>query len=85
MTSGTLRPELKTIAVVSRVGGGALKPEEFALTAGWGSGGHGKPVMPGVGRVERFVVGSGMDAGSPHPSPLPGEREKSLPSPSMCT
>ena len=65
VTSGTLRPEIKTIAVVSRVGGGALKPEEFALTAGWGSGGNGKPVMPGVGKVERHA-GSG-----PHPNPLP--------------
>ena len=79
VTSGTVRPELKTIAVVSRVGGGALRPDEFALTAGWGSGGSGKPVMPGVGRVERFVVGAGMgagmgagiDSGSPHPCPLP--------------
>ena len=57
VTSGTLRPELKTIAVVCRVGGGALKPQEFALTAGWGSGGNGKPVMPGVGRVERNAAG----------------------------
>ena len=65
VTSGTLRPELKTIAVVSRVGGGALKVDEFALTAGWGSGGSGKPVMPGVGRVE-------LNSGSPHPNPLPG-------------
>ena len=71
VTSGALRADLKTIAVVSRVGGGALKPEEFALTAGWGSGGSGKPVMPGVGRVE---LNSGSDqskSGSPHPSPPP--------------
>ena len=62
VTSGTVRPELKTVAVVSRVGGGQLKPEEFALTAGWGSGGNGKPVMPGVGRVEP------NPAGNPTPS-----------------
>ena len=62
VTSGAVRADLKTIAVVSRVGGGALKPEEFALTAGWGSGGNGKPVMPGVGRVEH------NPAGSPTPS-----------------
>ena len=67
VTSGALRAELKIIAVVSRVGGGALTPEEFALTAGWGSGGNGKPVMPGVGRVELY---SGS-LGSPHPRPLP--------------
>ncbi len=64
VTSGAVRAALKTIAVVSRVGGGALKPAEFALTAGWGSGGSGKPVMPGVGRVE-------LNSGSPHPNPLP--------------
>lgn len=58
MTSGTVRPELKTIAVVSRLGGGALRPEEFALTAGWGSGGSGKPVMPGTGRVEPNATGN---------------------------
>ena len=55
--SGAVRPELKIIAVVSRVGGGALTPAEFALTAGWGSGGNGKPVMPGVGRVEPNLAG----------------------------
>ena len=57
VTSGAVRPELKTIAVVSRVGGGQLKPEEFALTVGWGSGGSGKPVMPGTGRVEPNLAG----------------------------
>ena len=60
VTSGAVRPELKTIAVVSRVGGGALTPKEFALTAGWGSGGSGKPVMPGTGRVEPNPAGHPM-------------------------
>ena len=32
VTSGTIRDELKSIAVVSRAGGGTLKPDEFALT-----------------------------------------------------
>lgn len=52
VTSGTVRDELKSIAVVSRVGGGALKAEEFALTAGWGSGGQGGITMPGKGKTE---------------------------------
>ena len=60
VNSGAVRPELQTIAKVSRVGGGALKPEEFALTAGWGSGGNGKPVMPGVGRIE-LSAGKSLD------------------------
>jgi len=52
VTSGTIRAELKNIAVVSRTGGGALKPTEFALTAGWGSGGQGGITMPGKGKTE---------------------------------
>lgn len=52
VTSGTVRDELKTIAVVSRLGGGALTPAEFALTAGWGSGGQGGITMPGKGKTE---------------------------------
>ena len=47
VTSGTIRTELKTIAAVSRVGGGTLTQAEFALTAGWGSGGQGRITMPG--------------------------------------
>lgn len=52
VTSGAIRDELKTIAVVSRVGGGALTPAEFALTAGWGSGGQGGITMPGKGKMK---------------------------------
>jgi predicted helicase len=53
VTTGAIRPELKTIAVVSRVGGGPLDVAagELALTAGWGHGGKGRAVMPGQGRV----------------------------------
>ncbi|MBV5299110.1 MAG: N-6 DNA methylase [Rhodoferax sp.] len=52
VTSGSIRAEFKSIAVVSRIGGGALKPAEFALTAGWGSGGQGGITMPGKGKTE---------------------------------
>lgn len=76
-----MRPEPKTIAGVSRAGVGQLKPEEVALTVGWGSGGSGKPVMPGTGRVE-------LNSGSPYPRPLregegvvPGEIARCVPEP----
>lgn len=62
VTSGTLRPELKTIAVVSRVGGGALKSEEFALTAGWGSVDKDRRVTPGAGRIEPSKAGGSTPA-----------------------
>ena len=65
VTSGAIRAELKTIAVVSRVGGGALTAAEFALTAGWGSGGQGGITMPGKGKTE------------PRP-PQPGEQACAL-------
>ena len=52
VTSGSVRPELHSVAVVSRVGGGSLRTDEFALTAGWGSGGQGGVTMPGRGRTE---------------------------------
>jgi hypothetical protein len=56
VTAGTIRPELTTIAVVSRVSGGPLDPQggDLALTAGWGHAGQSGVVMPGTGRlVER--------------------------------
>ena len=56
VTSGAIRDELKTIAVISRVGDGALTPAEFALTAGWGSGGQGNITMPGKGKTEPHQV-----------------------------
>ena len=73
VTSGAVRAELKSIAVISRVGGGSLNPDkdELALTAGWGHGGKGGVTMPGKGRV--VVRGVGGDSlASPHPDPLPG-------------
>jgi SAM-dependent methyltransferase len=56
VTAGTIRPELTTIAVISRVSGGPLDPQggDLALTAGWGHAGKGGVTMPGTGRlVER--------------------------------
>ncbi len=54
VTSGKIRPELRAVAVVSRVGGGNLNPDtEFAVTARWGYGGKGGITMPGKGKIER--------------------------------
>jgi len=51
VTTGTIRPELKSIAVISRVGGGNLDTTagDLCITAGWGHGTN--VVMPGTGRV----------------------------------
>ena len=52
VTTGTLRPELGTIAVPSTTDGGNMADEDFEVTAGWGHYGTGDTVMPGQGRVE---------------------------------
>jgi type ISP restriction-modification system protein len=65
VTSGTIRAELKTIAVVSRAGGGTLNPDagDLALTAGWGHGGKGGITMPGKGRLnERTYTPAELEA-----------------------
>jgi hypothetical protein len=36
---------------MTRTDGGALKPEDLAVTAGWGYGGGDRPAMPGGGRI----------------------------------
>ncbi|MBD2385142.1 type ISP restriction/modification enzyme [Cylindrospermum sp. FACHB-282] len=53
VTSGIIHSELKTIAVISRVGGGQLNPDtgELAITAGWGNAGKGSITMPGKGKI----------------------------------
>jgi len=53
ITAGTLRPEMKTIAVITKVGGGALDPDagELALTAKWGYAGKDGVTMPGKGKA----------------------------------
>jgi hypothetical protein len=49
VTTGTVRPELVKIAVVTRLGKETLN---LSLTAGWGHAGQGGVTMPGKGRVE---------------------------------
>ena len=51
VTTGTLRPEIATIAVPATVDGRNMAGDDFALTAGWGHYGTGDAVMPGQGRV----------------------------------
>jgi len=54
VTTGKIRPEVRSLAVISRAGGGTLNPDagDLALTAGWGHGGNGNNItMPGKGKV----------------------------------
>jgi hypothetical protein len=53
VTTGKLRPELATLATISREGGGSLDPEagDLSVTAGWAHRGLGGAVMPSKGRT----------------------------------
>ena len=54
VTTGKIRPELRPIGVIRRVGGGELDPAQghLDLTAGWGHGGKDGVCMPGKGKAE---------------------------------
>ena len=70
VTTGTLRPEMASIAVPTTTDGGNMAGDDFSLTAGWGHFGQGEAVMPGQGRVverpytaeERSALGSAAGA-----------------------
>jgi hypothetical protein len=65
VTTGEIRPELLKIAVITKTGGGALHPNEFAMRAGWGHFGKGGAIMPGRGKtVLRPVQPGELVAGS---------------------
>jgi len=52
VTTGKLDPRLRSIAVVSKVGGGQLNPEtDLALLGGWGCSKDGA-IMPGEGKFQ---------------------------------
>lgn len=56
VTTTPIRPEIKAIGAITRVGGGSLDPatDDLAITAGWGHAGSGGVTMPAKGRwVER--------------------------------
>jgi hypothetical protein len=58
VTAGKIRPELRVVGAMCRVGGGSIDPDdgELAVTAGWGYSGKGGVTMPGKGRVEPHPV-----------------------------
>lgn len=53
VTSGAIRRELSTVGLISRVGGGTIRPDagELDVTAGWGHKGKDDVCMPGKGKV----------------------------------
>ncbi len=64
VTTGSIRAELKTIGMPSRLGGGGLQPDEFKVTAGWGIFGKDGATMPGRGRIElRALLETDADSG----------------------
>ena len=79
VTTGTLRPEIATIAVPTAVDGRNMAGDDFALIAGWGHFGTGDAVMPGQGRIveraytadERAALGMLRRARSDHVRYLP--------------
>lgn len=54
VTAGKVRPDLRPVGLMCRVGGGSLDPDagELAVTAGWGYAGKDGATMPGKGRLE---------------------------------
>lgn len=54
VTTGNVGPLFRVTGNLQRSDGEQINTacEDLALTAGWGHGGDGKPVMPGRGRVE---------------------------------
>jgi hypothetical protein len=51
VTTGALEAPFGMVGRLSRLGGGTLSPGELAVSASWGRGGSGAPVMPGAGRT----------------------------------
>lgn len=51
ITSGRIEPPFSILGVITRQGGGALGLPDLEVSAGWGHGGGGRPVMPAQGRL----------------------------------
>ena len=68
VTTGTLTPFIRSVAMPSTAEGHNMAGDDFAVTAGWGHFGAGKAVMPGTGRAlerpftpeERLAMGEGL-------------------------
>ena len=82
VTTGAIRSDLVAIAVPTTTHGRGMKPDDYALAAGWGHFGSGEAVMPGQGRaVERAytqaerealpTTSTGLGWGEGHPTPSP--------------
>ncbi len=58
VTAGKIRPELRTVGAMCRVGGGSINPDdgELAMTVSWGYPGKDGVTMPGKGRIEPHPV-----------------------------
>ncbi|WP_414472784.1 type ISP restriction/modification enzyme [Microvirga sp. M2] len=60
VTAGNLAAPFTVVGTITHAGGGQLGASDLAITAGWGRGGNGRPVMPAQGRiVERDAYGQG--------------------------
>ena len=67
VTTGTIRPEIITIAEPATTDDRNMTGDDFALTAGWGHFGSGEAVMPGQGKaIERAYTAKVRDALSRH-------------------
>ena len=51
VTAGKVRLELRSLGIVTKVGGGQISGDDFAVIARWGSAGKGGAVMPGKGKT----------------------------------
>src|SRR5205085_609429 len=51
VTAGKVRPELRFLGIVTKVGGGQLSDDDFAVAARWGIAGKGGITMPGKGKT----------------------------------
>ncbi len=59
VTTGDLEPIIRTVGVLTKVGGGNLNPDaaDLAVTAGWGHAGKEGVTMPAKGRIVRRPYG----------------------------
>ena len=73
VTTGTIRPELRTIAVLAKRDGGPASGEDMALTAGWGRSARDSVVMPGRGSTAERGYGTAEATCASHRAVL-GER-----------
>ena len=56
ITAGKISPVFLSVGSLTRDGGGQLTAADLVLTAGWGHGGKGSPVMPGQGKTTQLAA-----------------------------